>query len=108
MAASQVIFIHRDRPEHGTAAPDMSLPNVFPCPRQRFDPHRFRAVFPDRWAGFLRAHHRNPEEVAYCYDVTFRTAMNWWDGVVRPTGDKVALAAICFPADFQACFGEAA
>lgn len=72
------------------------------------DPHRFRAMFPDRWAAFLRAHHRSVEEVAVFYDVTFRTATYWWEGMHRPSGDKVALAATSNPAGFQAHFGRAA
>lgn len=65
-----------------------------------FEPHRFRAVFPDRWTSFLRAHHRSVEEVAVFYGVTFQTAWNWWQGSNRPSGDKVALAAITHPDSF--------
>lgn len=72
------------------------------------DPHRYRVVFPERWSAYLRAHHRTMEEVAVYYNVTFRTAMNWWEGSHRPSGDKVALAATSNPAGFQKYMGVAA
>lgn len=73
-----------------------------------FDPHRYRVLFPDRWSQFVRAHHRNAEEVAFVYGVTFQTACNWWHGTNRPSGDKVALAAMAYPDSFADIFGQAA
>lgn len=72
------------------------------------DPYRFKALFPDQWAAFLRAHHRRPEEVAVFYGVTFKTAENWWHGVTAGTGASVAQAALAHPAGFVAHFGRAA
>lgn len=57
-----------------------------------FDPRCFRARFADLWAEFLRANYRSPEEVAVCYGVRYQTAVNWWQGANRPSGDVVALA----------------
>jgi len=57
-----------------------------------FDPRGFREVFAERWAGFLRANYRNPEEVAVSFGVRYQTALNWWDGLNRPSGDVVAMA----------------
>lgn len=57
-----------------------------------FDPRSFRARFADLWAEFLRANYRNPEEVAVAYGVRYQTAVNWWQGANRPSGDVVALA----------------
>lgn len=71
------------------------------------DPHRYRVMFPDRWSAYLRAHHRSVEEVAVFYDVTSRCAFNWWEGVSRPTGDKVALAATSNPEGFMKYMGAA-
>jgi hypothetical protein len=34
--------------------------------------------------------------------VTFQTACNWWNGTHRPSGDKVALAALRDPQRFAA------
>lgn len=95
---------------------EKSFSNVFPSQThsnnptgaQAFDPHRYRVLFPARWSAFLRAHHRSAEEVAVFYDVTFRTAMNWWEGSHRPSGDKVALAAMTNPTGFQKYMGAAA
>jgi hypothetical protein len=71
-----------------------------------FDPHRFRAVFPDQWSAFLRAHHRRPEEVAVFYGVTFKTAENWWHGVNAGSGAAVALAALTQPDGFARHFSD--
>ncbi|RMF02478.1 MAG: hypothetical protein D6773_08615 [Alphaproteobacteria bacterium] len=73
-----------------------------------FDPYRFRARFPDQWSQFLRQNFRNAEEVAVVFDVTYQTARNWIEGTHRPSGDKVALAAISMPRRFAAAIGEEA
>jgi len=57
-----------------------------------FDLHRYRVVFPDRWAAFLRAHFRDQMHVAYMFGVSDRTARNWWEGVSAPRAE-FALAA---------------
>lgn len=75
---------------------------------REFDPYRFKAMFPDHWAGFLRGHFRNPEHVAYAFGVTYQTARNWWDGINRPSGDKVALVAVSMPRQFQRAFKDIA
>lgn len=67
-----------------------------------FDPFRYRTEFPELWSAYLRAHFRNIENVAVAFDVTFQTACNWWNGTHRPSGDKVALAAIRDPEGFAA------
>lgn len=67
-----------------------------------FDPYRLRTEFPDMWSAYLRASFRNPEAVAVAFDVTFQTACNWWKATHRPSGDKVALAALSDPAGFSA------
>ena len=73
----------------------MSLPKVL-------DPRAFRARFADHWSAFLRAHYRNPEQVAERFGVTFQTACNWWHGSNRPSGDVVALAGRDFVAFMEA------
>lgn len=57
-----------------------------------FDPRAFRARFADYWAEFLRQNYRNPEAVAVAFGVRYQTALNWWQGLNRPSGDAVALA----------------
>ena len=63
----------------------MSHPKVF-------DPREVRARFADLWSQFLRENYRNTEEIAVCYGVRHQTAVNWWHGQNRPSGDVVALA----------------
>lgn len=67
-----------------------------------FDPYKLRTEFPDLWSGYLRASFRNPEAVSVAFDVTFQTACNWWNATHRPSGDKVALAAMADPDGFTA------
>lgn len=62
-----------------------------------FDIHRFRAVFPDRWAAFLRANFRSSAHVAVFFDVDDRTARNWLEGITGPRGAHVAVALIARP-----------
>ncbi|MEP4195922.1 MAG: hypothetical protein ABJL99_09835 [Aliishimia sp.] len=96
-------------------AVEKSFSKVFPLNPQAeihshgksFDPSHYRSVFPERWAEFLRTNHRCPEDVAVFYDVTYRTARNWWDGINRPSGDRVAIAAVTNPVDFQKIMGRA-
>ena len=56
------------------------------------DPRAFRARFAHHWSDFLKAHYRNPEAVAVAFGVRYQTALNWWQGVNRPSGDVVAFA----------------
>lgn len=70
---------------------------VIPRP---FDPHAFRRAFPDRWSAFVRAHHRNPTDVAHFYGVTDRAARDWWEGRSAPRGSAVVEAQAAYPAGF--------
>lgn len=73
-----------------------------------FDMHRYRTVFPDRWAALLRAHFRNSVEVAYFFGVDEKAARNWLSGTSGPSGAFVALAAVSIPGAMAALFCEAA
>ena len=75
---------------------------------RRVDPFRFKALFPDQWRAFLRAHFRSPEEVAVFFGQSGRTAENWWNGINAGSGSAVALAAVRHPEAFRKHFGEAA
>ena len=72
-----------------------SFPNIL-------EPDRMRFEFPDLWSAYLRASFRNPEMVSVAFGVTFQTACNWWNATHRPSGDKVALAALRDPEGFAA------
>lgn len=70
-----------------------------------FDMDRYRLVFPELWADFLRLHFRgDPLYVATFFGVTTRTAENWLEGKGRATGDRVAIIAAMDPAGFAAAF----
>lgn len=79
---------------NSTGIPQMSLAKVF-------DPRAFRARFAHYWSQFLRENYRNAEEVSVVYGVRYQTALNWWNGDNRPSGDVVALAGTAF-SDFLA------
>lgn len=75
--------------------------------RARPEPHVFRATFQEDWARFCRANFRNANAVALAFEVTFQTALNWLDGgICRPSGDKVAYAALMWPEAFAAHVGR--
>ena len=57
----------------------------------------FGPSFRERWAGFLLAHFATAAEVAVAFGVREQTAINWIEGLNRPTGDRVALAYAMLP-----------
>lgn len=64
-------------------------------------PAAYRDQFPRRWARFLRATLPSAEAVAVALQIDERTARNHWDGLHRPTGDRVAMLACVFPEEFR-------
>lgn len=70
------------------------------------EPRGFRLFFAHRWSQFLHENYRNPEEVAVCYGVRYQTALNWWQGINRPSGDVVALACMRHGKAFTDHMGE--
>lgn len=64
------------------------------------DLHGYARAFPDRAAAYFRATGLSPCQIAVVFGVTERTAMNWLEGITRPTGDKVALIAVTDPDGF--------
>ena len=94
---------------HRAAAPaGMSSGECSAAFARPVNPHKLRCLFPDRWAGFLRAHFRDPVEVAFTFDVDEKTARNWWHGVTAPRGAAVAQAFAMQPAAAQAMLARAA
>ena len=75
---------------------------------QPFDMHRFKAVFPDRWASFLRAHFQTSARVAAFFDVDDKTARNWLHGISAPSGPTVLFAVTCLPGVAEYLMGDAA
>ena len=73
-----------------------------------FDLHRFRALFPDRWAGFLRSHFRNSAEIAAFFGVDDKTARNWVEGSTKPTAPSAIIAVARIPGALAQLMGVAA
>ena len=61
------------------------------------DPRALRAAFPERWGRFVRAHFRNPLEVAVFFDVDEKTGRLWWEGSHGPQGWVVDFAIRSIP-----------
>lgn len=92
----------------GGAARGRGNPVPAPASEPRWQPgrpvdlHRYRVLFPDKWRAFLHAQFRRPEDVAVFFDVTDKTARNWWDGVGGvPLGHVTAVAVQEFPVAFN-------
>lgn len=73
-----------------------------------FDMHRFRTVFPERWARLLRCHFRNAVHVAFFFNVDEKTARNWLAGISGPSGHVVLATVVMFPGAADALWKEAA
>lgn len=64
---------------------------------RRCDPRRFRAMYPDRWSSFVRAHFQSPLHAAVFFDVDEKTARHWWEGTNTPQGWVVDFAVQFIP-----------
>lgn len=67
------------------------------CGEFPFDMHRFRTVFPDRWAALLKAHFRDIRHISFFFDVSERTARDWLNGVSAPAGPFAVVACARIP-----------
>lgn len=72
-----------------------------------FEPRDFRSFFAERWAEFLRENYPNTEAVAHSFGVRHQTAINWWGGLNRPSGDVVAMAFLNHGDDLVKHLGDA-
>ena len=77
-------------------------------PEVAFDPWRFKAIFPDRWSAFLRAHLRSVEHAAVFFGVTERAARDWCLGASGARGSHVAIAFAADPEGARRILLEAA
>lgn len=105
--------LHSPRPEGGMAATQKSRSNVLaqnsgaePRPvavagggraDQALAAEGFRDWFAPAFARWLQANFRDPEMVAALFGVRYQTALNWWNGAHRASGDTVALVFLTFP-----------
>ena len=91
-------------PDDCTEAPEVSSGTLSGIP---FDMHRFRTVFPGRWADFLRAHFRDARHVAFAFDVDDKTARNWIAGITAPRAEVALYAVSRFPDALPRLMGAA-
>ncbi|AVO37371.2 hypothetical protein [Pukyongiella litopenaei] len=61
-------------------------------PKSRFDPYKVAREFPLRWQAYIRASYRSVGHVVQVFQVTEKTARNWWNGVTGANGAHVAIA----------------
>lgn len=74
--------------------PDISPSRAsVPC-----DPRRYRALYPDLWFQFIRAHFSDAVHVAFTFGVDAKTGRDWWEGHTRSQGWAVAWAIEHIPA----------
>lgn len=66
-------------------------------PERKFDPLRYRAIYPDRWFQFLHSYFRSLNEVQYAFSVSERTARDWWEGKTTGQAWAVNYARDCLP-----------
>ena len=57
-----------------------------------FDPHRVHRDFPARWSAYVRANYAGLLDVQLAFNVSEKTARNWWKGVSGANGGHVAIA----------------
>ena len=73
------------------------------------DLHRFRTVFPDRWAALLTAHfNADVRRIMFSFDVSERCARDWLAGKTGPNGSAAILAAATIPGAIAYLMGAAA
>ena len=75
---------------------------------RRVNLHRYRAMFPARWSGFLKENFPNNTQAAAFFDVDEGTIRNWKGGKTAPRGEFVALACTDYPALLPYLMGLAA
>ena len=57
-----------------------------------FDPHRVHRDFPARWSAYVRANYAGLLDVQLAFNVSEKTARNWWNGASGANGGHVAIA----------------
>lgn len=56
------------------------------------DPYRVHREFPARWRAYIQANFRNISHVTQIFQVSEKTARNWWTGATGANGAHVAIA----------------
>ena len=78
-------------------------------PQRSYDPYEVHREFPSRWQAYIQANFRNIGHVTSVFNVSERTARNWWKGDFGAVGGHVAIAIREHgQIAYQMLFGEAA
>jgi hypothetical protein len=70
------------------------------------DPYLVRCDLPERWRAYVRECFASYNDAAAFFDVTGQCAINWREGVHRPSADKLLLVAILDPDGFDTYFRQ--
>jgi len=60
--------------------------------RRRFDPYKIQRNFPARWQAYIRSSFADIQQVVAVFNVSEKTARNWWTGATGANGGHVAIA----------------
>lgn len=68
------------------------------------DAYQLRVDLPDRWQRYVTTRFGDYNLVAAFFDVTGQTAINWREGLHRPSADKLLMVALADPEGFETYF----
>ncbi|MDP2495879.1 hypothetical protein Q8W25_17760 [Shimia thalassica] len=68
------------------------------------DVYRLRVELPDRWSAYVVDRFGSYELAATFFGVTGQTAWNWFEGLNRPSADKMIMAQLSDPQGYHAAF----
>ncbi|MEP3631508.1 MAG: hypothetical protein ABJM82_18210 [Shimia thalassica] len=68
------------------------------------DVYRLRVELPDRWSAYVTDRFVSYEVAATFFGVTGQTAWNWFEGLNRPSADKMIMAQLSDPQGYHAAF----
>jgi len=78
------------------------------APPVGYDAYQVHREFRERWCAYITGNYRTIAHVARVFQVSERTARNWWNGQFGPNGGYVAVAMREHgDRAFQMLFGEA-
>ena len=88
------VVIYVNGASYGQSAPTTGGQSVgqMSDPKARFDPYKVHREFPARWQAYIQANYRNIGHVVQVFQVSEKTARNWWTGATGANGAQVAIA----------------
>jgi len=93
-AQASPVVIYVNNPSSGQSDTETAghLVGELSGPQRPYDPHRVHREFPVRWQAYIHAHYRNLAHVVNTFQVSEKTARNWWTGATGAVGGHVAVA----------------